>query len=296
MTATLVQDLEAQAQDFWAPVIGMQLREEILLPGLVSKEYEGEIKQYGDTVKVSIIQNLSGSISTVGTDHETYKPEKLNMSQVEIKANKVIEASIEIDSLVSLQTQLGTPQGASVIRDALMFAINKRLNEFCYSLVAPSTSAPDHSVAAVATMNKAAILANRLLASNAKWGMDKEWIGLLGPAYWNNVLDEQTFTSSDYVGSDLLIPGNKNKAVKRLGFSLFEDNSDASSVIGGTSGRNALFFHPDWLVFVMQQGMTIKLSDLHAVKKRGYLLSAEILVGGGLNNEGSLKHIVNYQA
>jgi len=296
MTATLVQELSAQAQEVWSPLIAMELREEILLPGLVSKEYAGSIKQQFDTVKVSMMNQLTGAIKTIGVNHEVYTPEKVVMSQVNVVADTIIDVSIELDSLVDLQTQLGSPEGKSKIRMALMNALEKKTNEYLYGKVAPSLSAPDHSVAAVATMDAAALLGNRLLASTAKWPKDVDWIGLLGPGYWNHFLSAQTLTSADFIGADLLVPGNRNKAIKRFGFSLFEDNSDAMPVIGGTLGRNALFFHPDWLIFVMQQDVTIKLSDLHANKQRGFLLSAEMVVGSALNNQGSLKHIVNYQA
>ena len=68
------------------------------------------------------------------------------------------------------------------------------------------------------------------------------------------------------------------------------------SPTAAADGKCGLFFHPDWLIFVMQQDITVKLSDLHSAGKRGYLLSAEMLVGGGLNNQGNKKHIVNYNA
>jgi hypothetical protein len=55
-----------------------------------------------------------------------------------------------------------------------------------------------------------------------------------------------------------------------------------------------LAFHPDFMHLVMQQSVTFKLSDLHGSKRRGYLLTAEMIVGAALGIEGSIKHATVY--
>jgi hypothetical protein len=44
---------------------------------------------------------------------------------------------------------------------------------------------------------------------------------------------------------------------------------------------------------VMQTEPTFKISDLHSQKKRGYLISVDLVFGAGLGVEGSVKHIYN---
>ena len=293
MSATLVNELSDQAQKFWAPMMVDELKETAILPTLVSKAYDGEIKNGGDTVYISMVEAADGSIKTIGVDHQSYSSEKLKTQRKAVVANKIIEATFELDSLIDLQTQLGSPEGQSKIRAALNKGLELQLNKYLYSLVSPSLAAPDHSIAGVTDFNASQVLANRLLAAQAKWG--EGWWLLLDPSYMNDFLSATTLVSSDYVGSDLPIIGGK-KPYSRFGFNIMEDNSVAMSQLSPTAAGAdlALAFHPDFMYLVMQTAPTIKISDLHANKQRGYLLSAEIIVGAGLGIEGDKKHIVTY--
>lgn len=297
MSVTLVQDLANQAQKFWAPMMVDELKEEAILPTLVSKEYDGEIKNGGDTVYVSMVEAADGSIKTIGVDHQSYSSEKLVTQRIGIVADKIIEASFELDSLIDLQTQLGSPEGQSKIRSALNKGLELQLNKYLYSLVSPSTSSPDHSIASITDFNATQVLNFRKLAAQAKWPAMGGWWMLLDPSYYNDFLSAATLTSSDYVGSDLPVIGGK-KPFNRFGFNILEDNSDAMNQLSPTLAAQdlALAFHPDFMYLVMQQAPTIKLSDLHANKQRGYLLTAELIVGAKLGIQGNVKHIVGYDA
>lgn len=297
MSATLVTELANQAQKFWAPMMVDEMKESAILPTLVSRDYMGEIKQGGDTVYISMVEAADGSIKTIGVDHQNYTSEKLKTQRVAIQANKIIEATFELDSLVDLQTQLGSPEGQSKIRNSLNKALELQLNKYLYSLVSPSLSAPDHSISGVSDFNASQVLANRLLASQAKWSSENGWWLLLDPSFMNDFLSATTLVSSDYVGSDLPVIGGK-KPYNRFGFNIMEDNSAAMNQLSPTlaAADYALAFCPDFMYLVMQQAPTIKISDLHANKQRGYLLTAELVVGAGLSPEGSKKHIVTYNS
>lgn len=297
MSITLVNELSDQVQKFWAPMMVDELKEQAILPTLVSKDYMGEIKNGGDTVYISMVEAAEGSIKTIGVDHQNYSSEKLKTQRKAVVANKIIEASFELDSLIDLQTQLGSPEGKSKIRAALNKGLELQLNKYLYSLVSPSLSAPDHSIASVTDFNAAQLLSNRQLAAKAKWATENGWWALLDPSFYNDFLSATTLVSSDYVGSDLPIIGGK-KVYNRFGFNILEDNSDAMSQLSPTAATSdlALLFQPDFMYLVMQTEPTIKISDLHANKQRGYLLTAEIICGAGLGIEGSVKHIVNYNS
>ena len=90
MAVTGIGDVTGQVQEYWAPVFTKELRESLLLGGLVSKEYEGEIKEGGDTVHVSQVNAPEGQLLTIGTDADTFETEKLVTNQVDIKADKRI--------------------------------------------------------------------------------------------------------------------------------------------------------------------------------------------------------------
>lgn len=274
-----------------------ELKESAILPTLVSKEYDGEIRQGGDTVYVSMVEAADGSIKTIGVDHQNYSSEKLKTQRIGIVADKIIEATFELDSLIDLQTQLGSPEGKSKIRSALNKGLELQLNKYLYGLVSPSTSAPDHLISGVTDFNASQVLANRLLASQAKWAAEGGWWMLLDPSYYNDFLSAATLVSSDYVGSDLPTIGGK-KPFNRFGFNILEDNSAAMNQLSPTaaSADYGLAFHPDFMYLVHQMQPTIKISDLHANKQRGYLISAELVVGAKLGIQGNVKHIVTYNS
>lgn len=293
MAVTDLASVANQIQKFWSPMFMKELREQLLLGALVNKDYAGEIKQQGDTVYVSQINAPTGQLLTVGTNADSFQSEEVSMTRISIQANKRAVAAFEIQDLANLQSQLEAQD--SELRQSLLFAINKQINSYLYSLVAPSTSAPDHSIAAVTDMNASQINANRKLAAQAKWGREKGWYLLVDPSYMSDILNAATLTSSDYGAADAPIIGGQ-VAMKRFGFNIFEDNSDGILTLSpAAAGADcALAFHPDFLHLVMQTQPTFQLSSLHAQKKFGYVLSVDMVFGAGLGVNGSKKHILNY--
>jgi len=293
MTVTAIADVANQIQKFWSPIFQAKLKEETILPSLVSKQYEGAIANYGDTVHVSAIDRPTATRKTVGTgDYDTYSSSKMTTTRVSIAADTIIEAGYQIESIVNLQSQIGAQD--SMIRQGLFEALEIELNNYLYSKVAPSTSAPDHSINGVSDFNASQLGAIRILASQAKWGQNNRWL-LADPQFFQDLLNATTLTSGDYSGSDLPTIGGKF-VLQRFGYNIVEDNSAGMAQVSPTALTTdlALAFVPDWLLFVMQQGVTFKLSDLHAQGKRGYLLTAEMLVGASLGIEGATKHIKVY--
>ncbi len=293
MSATLVGDVSAQVQKFWSPIFVPQLLESTLLPSLVNKDYEGSIMNGGDTVKVSQIQRPTATRKTVGSNHETFETSKLQTTQIEVVADQVITVAYEFDSLVQLQSQLGAKD--SEIRQGLLEAMNIELNNMLYGYVAPSTSAPDHSIDSVSDFNAAQLLAVRLLASQAKWLESKGWWLLADPSYYNDLLGATTLASRDYVGDETPTVGGKI-VNKRFGFSILEDNSAGMSALSPTASAvdHALAFSPDFLHLVMQKAPTFEISSQHSNKRLGYIVSATMVCGAKLGISGNVKHIKIY--
>lgn len=266
-----------QIQKYWAPVFTKRLRENLLLGGLVNKDYLGSISRGGDTVRVSQIVDVSGQLLTVGTDADSFSPEAITTTYVDIKADKRAVASVEFQDLVELQSQID----GTKVQDTLMFAMQKQMNDYLYSLVAPSTSAPDHEIASVTDFNSSQLGACRVLAAQAKWSMEGGWYALLSPQYYQDLLNSTTMISSDFVQDSPTVGGVIGS--KRYGFNCFEDNS--------RTGDYGLLFHPDFLHMVQQTSVNVKISDLHAQKKFGFVLSVDTIFGAKLGNQAAVKHI-----
>ena len=293
MSMTAVNDTAIQllCREFWSDIFVPEVMQATMLPSLVSREYEGEIQKAGDKVYISQMVRPTATRKTVGVGHETFNSEKLVPLQVSVTADQVITASFKFDNLVQLQSQVGDQD--SKIRQGLVEAMDIALNEFCYSIVAASTTAPDHDLGSVTDFNAAQLLAVRKLAAKAKWSKKdgKGWWLLADPSYYGDMLAAATLIGGDYVPDMPSVGGEF--AQKRQGFYILEDNSDAliTHVSAGTEDA-ALAFHPDFMHLVVQQAPVFKISDLHPLQQHGYLISASMVCGAALGVNGDEKHIV----
>lgn len=275
-TLTEVQD---QIQKFWAPVFMKELRESLLLAALVNKDYQGDLKVKGDTVKVSQVLAPKGKLKTVGVDADTFESEPLTTKQIEIKADKRATAAFELEDLVEIQSQIDSE--SSDIRDSLRFSIDKQLNDHLYSLIAPQSSPINNVITGVTDFNASELINLRVLAGRNKWMKNKPWWVLADAVYHGDLLAAQTLTSSDHVGDQPVVAGEMPN--RRFGFNILEDNSRPVDF--------ALAFHPDFLHLVIQREPQFKISDLHSNKQFGFLLSVDMIFGAKLGIDGPALHI-----
>lgn len=290
MAQTSIADVTDQIQKFWGAMFMKQLREMHVLPSLVNKDYQGDLKQYGDTVRVSQINAPAGELRTVGVDADAFDSEELSTSYVDVKADKRAVAAYEFEDLVQIQSQIGAQD--SEVRDALMFAIGKQINSYLYSLVSPSAAAPDHIINGVTDFNASQLIGVHKLASQAKWLKTKGWYVLVDPSYKADLLAAQTLTSGDYVNDAPVIGGQI--VTQRFGMNIIEDNSAGLAALSSTGEDVAVAFSPDFMHLVMQSQPTFKISDMHAQKKFGYVMSVDVIFGAKLGIDGAKKHIKVY--
>lgn len=282
MTTTTLADVQNQIQKYWSPIFTKQLRESLLLGSLVNKQYEGSITRGGDTVRVSQVNAPTGQLKTIGTDADTFSSDAISTSYVDLVVDKRAVASYDFQDLVQLQSQIDNNPD---VMESLKFAVAKQVNDYLYSLVNPSTSAPDHLINGVSDFNAAQLAACRVLAAQAKWRYEPGWYALLDPQYMGDVMNAATLTSSDYGASDAPVISGQ-VGLKRFGFNIFEDNS--------RSADYGLLFHPDFMHMVMQQEAQIKVSDKHVLGQFGVKLSVDLIFGAKLGINGNVKHIKVY--
>ena len=287
---TRMADIADQVTKYWGPLGINKLKQDSLLPSLVNKDFEGNLGAEGDTVYVSEVNIPPATRKTTGSGEESFSASKINTTRVAIVANQTITAAYKVQSLVQLESQI--KQENSAIRESLMQSIEVELNNYLYSLINPSSSNPDHVINGVTDFNASALAAYRLLAAKARWAKDNNWFALLDPSYYSDMLNASTFTSSDYVGERPIINGQIS--TQRMGFNIFEDNSDGLLTLGTSGADCGLLFHKDFMHLVMPQSITFKVSDLHSNMEHGYLISAHVVCGAALGCNGAKKHIRVY--
>ena len=281
MASTHLGDVQYQVQKFWSPKATMQLREKLLLGSLVNKEYQGDLKAKGDTVRVYQVNAPTATTTTIGTTGSNeFAAAALSTSYVDIVANKHVTAAFEFGDEVELMSLIDRDNPE--VMQALVFAVEKAVNSALYACMVPSTSSPDHTINLVTDFNNTQLLNARLLASQAKWGKTKPWYALLDPSYMNDQLAVQTLVSSDFVSGDQPVVAGQI-GTRRYGFTMFEDDSLATDT--------AYLFHPDAVHLVMAKEMNIKVSDLHPVGKHGVLMSVDLIFGCAVGIEGAKKCI-----
>lgn len=280
MATTLLADVQDQVQTEWSALFMQEFLESHLLAALVNKDYEGDIKKKNDTVRVSqIVSPTDSTLRTVGVDADTFESRKLQTTYVDVVANKRAVESYEFEDLIDLQTILNTNDPK--VRQSMMFSVGKQINDYLYSLVAPSAAAPAHQVTGVAALNAANTLTLRTLASQSKWPAQERWL-LADPQYYSDLVADQSFSETDFNGMDL--PGMTGRVgTRRYGFNVLEDDSRPA--------QEALAFHPDWLLLAMQTEPRFQISNLHSNRQFGYVLSVDIVFGAALGIDGDIKHI-----
>lgn len=287
---TQLADVQNQVQKVWATMLIDELLESSLLAQLVNKEYEGEINKQGDTVKVSQINRPTAVRRTTGANEDTFEATKLSTTQVELVCNQTITAAFEFGSLVEIQSQIGAAD--STIRLALVQACEIAVNNYLYSIIAPSASTPAHKLNGITDFNAAALLNVRKLASQAKWPVGERWL-LVDPSYQNDLFTAATLTSQDYVDDMPTMEGRMVR--KRFGFNILEDNSDGMAQLSPTLATSdlALGLIPS-AVLAAIGNPEFKVSDLHAQKRHGFLISASLIMGAKMGIDGALKCVSTY--
>jgi hypothetical protein len=264
MSANGTTELANLIPEIWSSTMYDELRNTIAFANIFSRQYEGEIRQVGDTVKVQTIIAPEGEILT--DDKTQFASSTMQVNQFSIVANKRATAAFEFTDLAQLQS-LSFQQEAQA---ALVYAIRLKMENDIISGLLPSSSSPDHVISPAAASDLAAVDLGtiRTLLSTAKVPLAGRAF-LAAPSYYGDLLGKTQLTSADFVNA-----GNSAQSgviSNFMGFTIMEHNLLAADV--------GYAVHPSALQLVMQQEIRVKISDLHSQNKYGYLLSADMVYG-----------------
>ena len=267
MALTTTVDVANEMEKYWGPLTFDQLVQDNALIGLVNTQYEGSIGNAGDTVYISVVSPFTASQQTIGVDADTFESQKIVTTRTSLVCDQVFSASIEVSDFAQLQS-IVKPGSDSRFRDLMTRAIADKMNSWLYSKVKAA-----NDLSSKTSFTSAELRDARVFAGQKKWPKDGNWYGLLDPTYWGDCLVDSVLSSAEKVND---MPISTNVQYRNLlGFRCAEENS--------LSADHALFFHRDWLYLAIQQRPTFKVSDLHAQKKRGFLVSCDVVAGAVKN-------------
>ena len=280
MATTKLPDIQDQIQTIWSQIFMQELREAFLLMTQVNRDYEGDIRKQNDTVRVSQINQNVSNLRSVGVDADTFSANKLETVKVDVKADKRAVSAYEFANLIEIQSIIN-PRTNPEIRQSMTHDIGRQINDYLYSLVNATTSITS------ATLDATTLADIREQAGLKLWPDARPWYLNHDSKYHVDMLKDTTITNADFGATDRPVIAGQF-GIDRYGFQLFEDKS-LNRLKGGTG--YGLAFFPDWLLLVMQTEPQFKISDLHANKQFGYVMSVDLVFGAKLSIDGEEKHI-----
>ncbi len=248
----------------WSAAFYDNLRAKLPFIESVSRAYEGEIRNLGNTVKIPTMDD--GSVAQNLLEGENGEASEFDTSTTDLVINKRTFK----DAIVTDQAQLQSVEFMDKLRDNLFNAVRQKMQIDIIDEIAPSTSSPNHdlSYASGTTLAKVDILdaKDALDVANVS---EEGRIMIPGASQQNDLLNEATLTSSDFGRSG---NENVNGAFDRpiLGFTM-----RSTTAVGNSS----FFFHPSFMQMAVQKEMSINVYDLGVGGNRSFRVNVDILWG-----------------
>jgi hypothetical protein len=242
---------------------------DVLLAGLpmadtISKDYAGEIQNLGDTVNVSQFPEFGDAVELA--EDQKNDASAITVAQIQLVINKRIAQDFIITNLAMMQALPAMEK----LQELAIYSILKKIQALIISLIIPSASAPDHTLAYTSgtTLALADILAAKELLDAEDVPMSNRHM-CVGAAQLNDMFNITGFTSTDFgVSNAPLLNGGLPSQI--LGFI-----PHFSSLFGNTS----YFYHSSFFQMATQQGMNVSVYDLGVDGKRAQRVNCDTLLG-----------------
>lgn len=231
---------------------------------VVSKDYEGEIQALGDRVKISSFPEFADADEVA--EGQKVDADSITVTQQELVINKRIAKDFILTSKAMLQSLPAMEK----LQELAIYSIQKKIQKLIISLIVPSASAPDHSIAydSGTTLALADMLEAKELLDAADVPMsDRHFV--VGSAQLNDIFNITGFTSSDFLLSGAPLQTGEIPAAL-LGFA-----PHFTTEVGNTS----YFFHSSFFTMAAQQGLSVQQFDLGSEGKRSVRVNVDSLVG-----------------
>ena len=230
----------------------------------VSRDYEGEIKALGDTVRISTIPEF-GAAGSLAED-EVASADAVTITSQSLVINTRLYKDFIFTDLAKMQSL----EFMDKVRDKAVYSLKKQLEALLVAATVPSAATPDHQISFDSGTTLA--LADLLEAKELLDGQDVEEEGrklVCGVAQLNDLFTISGFTSKDFIGgSNPLVSGKISELA--VGFEV-----KSSSELGNV----AYCFHPSYMTMAMQSGVNINVYDLGSQGKRAYRVNCDMLLG-----------------
>jgi len=228
----------------WSKEFYEELRPQLGISALISNDYEGEISQLGDKVKVQQLLT-PGRAQILTSDNEAYSTQIPTFANIDLEVNKRAIYPVDVTDWAKYQAN---PKYQDEIRKIIAHEIARALDQAILDEIAPGSS-----IGGQAAMSKALFAqASRVLSLN-NVPNDGRRIALIDEYYLEDLIQVNELLSRDYAttGSAFLTGKLKDPI---YGFQIYVTNL--------LDKENAYFFHPSFMQIAIQQGADYKEIDL----------------------------------
>lgn len=261
---TTASELSVLVPQIWSRRYYDVLLAELPFNSVISRDYEGEIQNLGDRVKISSFPEFADA-GELAEDAKA-DADSITVTQQELVINKRVFK----DFILTNKAMLQSLPAMEKLQELAIYAINKKIQKLIISLVVPNASAPDHSIAydSGTTLALADILEAKELLDAQDVPMANRHM-VVGSAQWNDIFNITGFTSSDFLLSGApLQTGELPNAL--LGF-----QPHLTTEVGNV----AYFFHSSFMTIAAQQGLSVQQYDLGVEGKRAMRVNIDTLLG-----------------
>lgn len=244
----------------WAPQFYDTLKSQLMLAEIFRSEYEGIIKQRGDTVKVNSM-NLQAA-QTLTNDKTKFDSTPIGFTQYVLTVNRQTVHAVDITNLADLQSE----EYMSKLKEEMTYQILLKIEQEVYAYYKSKVPAGNKlTVTAASDYAAVDIGKQRVAMSKKKIPLVNRW-NILSPDYYGDALMKSQITSGDYVNGKPILEANVPNI---LGFKHIEHN-----ILDDDSG---IFFHPSGLHTVIQRGINMEVVSKKASNELGFMVVADIV-------------------
>jgi N4-gp56 family major capsid protein len=207
--------------EIWSSKILVGLQKALVYgqPGVVNRDYEGDIAMQGDTVRIKSLSNPT--IATYTKNSTTITPETLTDAQRALYIDQAKYFAFEVDDIDQAQ---GTGGDLETALQAATYGLRDAADQYIVGLYTGADSANQIGTVSVTTAALAYTQLRKLSVKLDEANVPQEgrWV-VVPPWYHGLLLEEDKFVRVDASGSD---QGLRNGIIGRaLGFDVLKSNN-----------------------------------------------------------------------
>lgn len=261
---TAAAELAAVIPEVWSANFYPTLLEKLPFNGSIARDYEGEIRQLGDTVNITDWPQFDEA-------QEILEGEKADADGITANNTQlVINKQLVKDYIITKKAMIQSIDSQTALRNLAMHSVMKKMQSILIAETVPSAAAPDHSIAYTSgtTLQLVDILAAKQLLDDA----DVEEMGrtmIVGSSQYNDMFNITGFISKDFIPAGSPLSAGAI-TLPILGFD-FKWTTEA--------GDTSYFFHPIYMQMAVQQTPQVNVYDLGNEGRRAMRVNLDVLFG-----------------